>query len=158
MAHPYHAPGKKLIYRDPDDQNNADSAWNDAPHFPQGKDDEFCEFPREHQGVVPDPETIVKLNIWRKANPGKTGRQVEDVRFYAVVQREGDSIDVLKHTAHAVVCIGQSMSMRHNFVLPRNVMGLYKENGGIKNCGCEIGEAFGEREVTDLKLRRLAKK
>ena len=111
-----------------------------------------CAYPDEHRGVVVDIDKLVERNRLRQLRHPGTPK----VRFYAFVQHEGEIVCTKRQHAHAVVSIGASFAVARNFVLPSDVVELYKKErnfGGKRRCCCPDGPTHSETDAQKLDLR-----
>lgn len=156
VSHP--ARKGKVRYRDYNDKGHKDSSWNDLDMGPMTEDD-ICPYPLEHRGTVVDPETIVAISKRLEAN----NPDFVPIRFYAFFQPEGTFVVTKQHNVHAVISIGQSFSVAHNFLEPQHIMHMYNDGGevpddgkpinGAPKCRCPFGETNDEEAKGELGLR-----
>lgn len=112
-----------------------------------------CQFPEEHIGALASPEDVAKINRGRRTTAKELGEKLPRLEFYAFVQHESEVFCAKRHTVHAVVNIGQSFSLSHNFLEPQHVKALHRQDGAGKHrCTCAEGTTTGGK-VDELDLR-----
>lgn len=147
MACPFYKEEDPLDYTDPSDAT-ATSAWRNGSAR-NIKKNQLCKHPDEHRAWTIDPATLVEVNAKRRIETPK----LPVLSFYTIVQHEGDFVVTTRHVAHAVVSIGQSYGVAHNFLEPRHLVNLYEVDGAGKiSCKCPDGETFQGVKV-NLDLR-----
>lgn len=121
VAVPFWRSQDNLVYTDPTAwEAEPTSAWRNGK--PRKKATKPCPRPDEHRAWAVDPDVLVAINADRiKLEP-----DTPKLEFYMFVQHEGEFVITTRHTAHAVVSIGQSYAVAHNFLKPRHVKNLYE--------------------------------
>ena len=147
----------ELQYQDIEADFDETSPWRDTDATDCQEDQDLCGYPHEHFNSVLSPSTIIKINRARiEAYENMPGANVPPVlEFGGFVAHEGEAFVLRAGTPHALVSIGQTYTVSHNFLEPGDMRALYSEDGeGRRQCQCEDGVVpeLGS-EFTDLRLR-----
>lgn len=154
-AYPYPDPAKGNVYYDPKDAaaGSASSCWRkSAAGQNPTSDDEICREVQEHRACVLDPDTICAENAERRT----VDESLPELRFYAIVQHEGEVIIHKRHNPHIVISIGQSFGVSRSFLEPQYAMGLMDNDEGVRKCDCPNGHESDKHPEWDLELRDIA--
>ena len=130
--------------------------WERSPQGTHpGTFDEACRNVQEHKDCVLDPETITRRNRIRRQDYPEL--DLPELRFYSIVQHEGEVVIHKRFSPHIVVSIGQSFAVNRSFLEQEFAMDLVDgdDREGVRKCECENGwETFlAERPQWDLELR-----
>lgn len=142
----------ELQYRDRSDDSEV-SGWAGGPR--PDTSEGVCEFGLDHLEGAMSPETIKDLNQKRIAAAAKAGHARPPLlEFGAVVVHPSQAIIFKRDTPFALVHIGQTFSVTHNFLQPHLAKELYEDTKGQRRCKCEVGNQDVRPAGTeDLSLR-----
>lgn len=105
-----------------------------------------------------EPSILVTINRERieAHDPASDDLPPPELRFYAFVQHEGDVVVLKQHNPCAIVSIGQSFAMEHNFLEPQHVREPWDDGSLQHGCECEDGVVGkGERLPEGFDLRNV---
>lgn len=98
-----------------------------------------------------DPETITDQNRTRR----EENSTLPLLKFYAVVQHEGEVMIWKRHIPHAVVSIGQSFSVERSFLEQQHAPRMWGDQAEKdRKCTCNDGCGFRGKPTWGLDLRQ----
>lgn len=154
-AYPFPNPKDGSVYYDWTDRSSrtGNGSWRACPPGQTAtKEEDVCRFVHEHRACVLDPETITFENARRReGNP-----TLPVLRFYAVVQHEGEVVIHKRHNPHMVISIGQSFAVTRNFLEPQYAVHLWDNAEGKRRCECNDGYDGAARTSWPLDLRDMS--
>lgn len=142
----------KAVYFDPrDPKTNGASCWRDTPVARPYTDlKEACKYPEDHRGRFASPDILRRVNRTRRnANP-----RLPELRFYAFVQHEGETVILKPGIWYKVINIGQCYGIDRNYIRPRDAGHFLQTDRTSTRCTCRDGKTK-KRDETCLEVRQL---
>lgn len=157
VAFPQFPDNSKWDYYDRNDTTghaSGDWAGRELPpgHNPRSKR-EICPSTWEHKECVVNVAGLCELN--RKRREARPEENLPLIKFYAIVQHEGEAVILKRHNPRLVVSIGMSYGVTTCLLEPQHAIKLWDNQEGKRVCNCVDGIDEGERPDWTLELRDL---
>ena len=157
VVFPHFPKDSGYLYRDQNDPEARNTkSWSGRalnPGLEPEDETDLCWATWEHRPCVITIGQLCQVNQdRRRANPG---RMLPVLRFYAVVQHEGEALIIKRNIPHVVVNIGMTFALGTSMVEPQHARKLWDNNEGERLCACPDGLDGDERPTWDLELRNL---